>query len=268
MRVAEFHHQKLEVQPMRCGWWILVCILLFISGRALSQTCVQPPSGLISWWAADGDATDLNGLNNGILEGNASFTSGEVGGAFSFANGTGYVSVPDSPSLNLAGDFTIELWANFTSLTGSRALIAKDNGPGQNNKWIFWVVTSPQQSLAQLQFLIGAGSSSISLGNVGFSPPLNSWHHVAVTRAGSMFSFYLDGALIGTDSTSMPIPAITAPLTIGEAEGGNFMGGLEDEVTVYGRASSASEIQAIYNAAAVGKCRGTLPPIITVQPQS
>jgi Concanavalin A-like lectin/glucanases superfamily/Immunoglobulin I-set domain len=261
MRMAGFHHRKLQVQPMRCGCWILVCILLFVSGRASAQTCVQPPSGLISWWAADGDATDLNSLNNGTLQGGASFTSGEVGGAFSFANGTGYVSVPDSPSLNLAGDFTIELWANFTSLTGSRALMAKDNGPGQNNKWIYWLTGG------QLQFLIGTGSSSVTLGSGTFSPALNTWHHLAVTRSGSLFSFYMDGTLISTGSSSTPIPTITAPLTIGQAEGGNFMGGLEDEVTIYSRALSLVEIETIYREGSAGKCGTPLAPFFVTQPQ-
>jgi Concanavalin A-like lectin/glucanases superfamily/Immunoglobulin domain/Immunoglobulin I-set domain len=225
------------------------------------ETCLPAPAGIVSWWKAEGDATDAFGDNNGSLQNGAGFAAGEVGMAFAFANGPGYIQVPDSPSLNFgANDFTIELWANFPSLTVSRALIAKDNGPGAQNKWIFWL------NGGQLQFLIGTGATSVSLGTGALNVAPNTWHHLAVTRSGSLFSFYVDGALISTGSSSAPVPAITAPLTIGAAEGGNFMGGLEDEVTIYGRALGATEIQTIYREGSVGKCGTPLAPFIVAQP--
>jgi hypothetical protein len=226
-------------------------------------SCLPPPAGLVSWWTADGTVTDSAGTNEGTMEGGAGFAAGEVGLAFDFQNGSGYVQVPDSPSLNFGGnDFSIELWANFTSLTGNRALIAKDNGPGADNKWIFWLNGS------QLQFLVGAGTSQATVGTAAFTPALNTWHHLAVTRNGLLFSFYVDGALVSTGSSGTPIPTITAPLTIGQAEGGNFMGGLEDEVSIYGRALSASEVQSIYEAGTAGKCAPLMAPTLVTQPQA
>ena len=226
-------------------------------------SCLPPPAGLVSWWTADGTVTDSAGTNEGTMEGGAGFAAGEVGLAFDFQNGSGYVQVPDSPSLNFGGnDFSIELWANFTSLTGNRALIAKDNGPGADNKWIFWLNGS------QLQFLVGAGTSQTTVGTAAFTPALNTWHHLAVTRNGLLFSFYVDGALVSTGSSGTPIPTITAPLTIGQAEGGNFMGGLEDEVSIYGRALSASEVQSIYEAGTAGKCAPLMAPTLVTQPQA
>jgi hypothetical protein len=226
-------------------------------------SCLPPPANIVSWWGAEGTAADYEMNNPGALQGGAVYSSGEVGLAFDFRNGSGYVQVPDSPSLELGGnDFTIELWANFTSLSGSRALIAKDNGSGQANKWIFWL------NGGQLQFLVGSGGSQTLLGAGAFSPALNTWHHLAVTRAGSLFSFYVDGTLSSTASSAVPIPAISAPLTIGQAENSFFMGGLEDEVTLYSRGLSAGEIQALYQSDSTGKCAPPTPPNILVQPQS
>ena len=45
------------------------------------------PSGLVSWWAAESDPTDVLGLNPGTLQGGATFARGRVGQAFDF-NGT------------------------------------------------------------------------------------------------------------------------------------------------------------------------------------
>jgi hypothetical protein len=226
--------------------------------------CVPSPAGLVSWWAAEGSAADLAGTNNGVLLGGADFASGEVGQAFDFSNGSGYVQVPASPSWALGtSDFSIELWAKFTSLGGSRAFIADDQGGGTLNKWIFWL------NNGQLQLhLYSSSLGVIYLGSGTFSPVLNRWHHLAVTRSASLFSFYVDGALNSTAASSVAIPNANAPLTIGEAENSFFMGGLEDEIAVYNRALGADEIQAIYNAGSAGKCQPTVAPSILTQPQS
>ena len=36
-----------------------------------AQTCVQPPSGLVSWWPGDGTAEDIQGVNDGTLKNGA-----------------------------------------------------------------------------------------------------------------------------------------------------------------------------------------------------
>ncbi len=33
-----------------------------------AQACVEPPAGLVSWWPADGNANDVQGVNDGAKE--------------------------------------------------------------------------------------------------------------------------------------------------------------------------------------------------------
>src|SRR6266478_4524923 len=56
--------------------------LLQVSSIRASTNCVTPPLGLVSWWRAEGDATDATGLNPGVLINALTFTNGEVGQAF------------------------------------------------------------------------------------------------------------------------------------------------------------------------------------------
>ncbi|MDB6019741.1 MAG: cell wall/surface repeat protein, partial [Pedosphaera sp.] len=88
---------------------MLACTLVTTSSPA--QTCVAPPSGLVSWWRADGNAQDFVGTNNGTLV-SGTYATGKVGQAFSFNDVSTYVQIPASASLNVAtnGGLTIECW--------------------------------------------------------------------------------------------------------------------------------------------------------------
>src|SRR5215471_7984053 len=91
---------------------VLIITLILSCQYAYGQTCVQPPSGLVSWWPGDGNAQDIIGGNSGTITGNVTFAAGNVGQAFSFVKGSASgVVVPSSASLNLA-DLTIEAWVN------------------------------------------------------------------------------------------------------------------------------------------------------------
>src|SRR5580692_84561 len=64
---------------------ILFCLfsILSLSPETFAQTnCMPSPSGLVSWWPADGFALDVAGTNNGELQMGAGYVSGEVGLAF------------------------------------------------------------------------------------------------------------------------------------------------------------------------------------------
>ena len=56
--------------------------------------CVAAPSGLVSWWPAEGSGQDMLGANPVTLQGGASYAAGLVGQAFSLNGATAYVSAP------------------------------------------------------------------------------------------------------------------------------------------------------------------------------
>src|SRR5262249_30729031 len=73
------------------------------------------PQGLVSWWQAEGDATDALSANNGTNQG-ASFVPGRVGQAFGFA-GSGEVLVPSSASLQ-PSTITVMAWVKHLGFPG------------------------------------------------------------------------------------------------------------------------------------------------------
>lgn len=223
-------------------------------------TCAPPPPNMTAWWPGDGDADDIRGSNNGTLENGVTFVPGEVAQAFSLNGSNQFVQVADSPLWAFGtNDFSIDLWINFNSIGAVNGFVGHDEGPGPVNKWFFGTKNG------QLFFHI----NSPEIGNPGlditstppFAPSVGEWHHVAVTKSGIAYTFYVDGSPGTPVSNSTAVADANAPLVIGQTgESSRFINGLIDEVEIFNRALSSAEIQAIYAAGTGGKCK-TSPPL-------
>src|SRR5207237_6866859 len=66
------------------------------------SNCVTPPSGLVSWWAAEGTATDSADSNAGTLLNGVGFAPGKVGQAFNFDGINDSIQVNDAPNLRFS----------------------------------------------------------------------------------------------------------------------------------------------------------------------
>src|ERR1017187_4204752 len=239
-----------------------------LCGMSALGDCVAPPSGLVAWWRGEGNAQDAVGFSHGTLINGVSFVTGSVGQAFNFNSSTAsYISVPDSQLWDLnSNDFTIELWANFATVTENHNLrqpwaifIGNDDAGGQfRNKWFF------AESDGTLTFHINGqnvpGGGGLWLARTPFTPETNRWYHLAVTRHGAVFTTWIDGIAGATSTDSTAIPNSVAPLTIGQAEGLGYLNGQLDEVSLYNRALPTAEIQSIVAAGASGKCLSIAPP--------
>jgi hypothetical protein len=235
---------------------------LTVTGSPPANCAMSAPAGLVSWWTGDGTAADRVGTNNGTLQNGVNYVLGEVRQAFNFDGVDGYVSVPDNPAWAFGtNDFTIELWADSSSSANNQALLAYDAGGGTLNKWIFWLNSN------NLQLHInGPGIGANYITSSSFTRNNNQWYHIALTRQGTTFTYFLNGSSLSTVSSSLSIPVAAAPLTIGKAEGGFYFNGLLDEVRIYNRTLSAAEIQAIYLAGTNGMCPPT--PLMFASPLS
>src|SRR5439155_3541631 len=136
-------------------------------------------------------------------------------------NGSGdFVRVADSDLWAFgAGDFTIELWANFDAPGGGTiegpgdVFIGNDEGSGTQNKWFFAL------GGGYLNFHInGPAVGSWFLPLVPFSPLVGEWYHLAVTRTGRNYTIFINGVAAGSAVGPAVIPNPNASLTIGEAE--------------------------------------------------
>ena len=202
----------------------------------ISPNCVvSAPTGLISWWTGNLTAGDLLGTNNGTLQNGVTYVPGEIGYAFSVDGVSEYVSVPDSPSLRLSNGapYTLGAWV-FRKTSSLPFHVMGKRDPSNPNFY--------------------------QMGYDGSSPnvPTNAWTLLIDTFDGATYRRYYNGNVVEsypvTPNTNAPP---TVPLTIGSSGPCFGLQGLIDEVQIYNRALSGSEIQAIYQAGTNGMCAPT-----------
>jgi hypothetical protein len=245
----------------------------FMSNESIDASIKLPPgvprSNVVAFWPADGNAADIVGGHNCVLQNGASFSDGIAGRAFELDNTAGinggqasrvfpppafdggaYVQAPKSDAWAFGTkDFTIELWAKFNSVpvhdighAQGGIFISNDEGAYDVNKWWFAL------GGGVLNFHINDPKDGpVWLVNAPFTPDLNQWYHLAITRKHNVFTIYVNGEATGSEENDRSIPETNSPLLIGSAEG-YYFNGLLEEAGIFKRALSASEIMSIYNA--------------------
>src|SRR5207244_11338152 len=88
------------------------------------------------------------------------------------------------------------------------------------------------------------------------------WHHIALTRSGATLIRYIDGVAVGTSNYSDPIDLSGGNNNyLGKYAGNNFFwNGQIDEVEVFNRALTATDVASLYIAGSQGKCPCTPAP--------
>jgi subtilisin-like proprotein convertase family protein len=219
--------------------------------------------GIISWWRGENNTLDSLVINNGSPIGPVSYATGEVGQAFSFNGVSSYVQMANSPSLNPAGAFSIEGWIYLTNDVPQAMILSKwgDSGGYANNRSYVLSTVSGLGLLFSISDLANQGNNGFQQISVDGVLTLNAWNHVAATydSATGIRHIYANGVNV-LSHTNAPVDVYNSitPVTIGawlrgpgEIEG--YFPGLIDEVSLYNRALSDSEVNAIYSNGTNGK---------------
>ena len=245
-------------------------ITLGLLAQAQAQTFLT--NGLVAYYPFNGNANDQTTNANNGTPNNAVLTAdklNQAANAYAFNGANAFISAPNKAYLTFpnGGDFSISVWAAFSSVASPNFyFIGCDNGPGNNPKWILQygqlalLPTPPAGNFVTFHMSRGL-NVGYALATTPHNPALGTWHHYLVTKAGTSYTLYIDGALaigatnymndhgvlkvIATGPSAME-SGITAPLTIGEAESGGFVNGKLDDIRIYNRALPSSEVAQLY----------------------
>ncbi len=225
-----------------------------------APTCV---SNMISWWPGQGNALDIVSNNDGTLQNGVGFAAGEVGQAFSFDGADDAIFIGNPASLNVTS-ITIEAWIktnNFPDGTIEN-VVAKWGFDASVDSYLLGLLNSG--GVISVIGGIGDGASG-DPGITGGTVSTNTWTHIAMTydAANGSNRLYLNGSEVAARVREGGIYSTVTNVYIGREDSpiGRFFNGLIDEPTIFNRALTATEIQAIYNTGSSGKCTGGSPSI-------
>ena len=144
---------------------------------------------------------------------------------------------------NCTDAITIEAWVNAAIITGNHQIL---------NKRLTWLSDVPfqlSQSNNFFRFEIHDGIQNTELrgDTYGKYITINTWYHIVGTFDGSYTNLFINGEYIGRTGRSNHIPTNVQHVAIGKIYGQteNFNGTI-DNVRIYNRALSASEIKYSY----------------------
>ncbi|MGA2716878.1 MAG: LamG-like jellyroll fold domain-containing protein [Bryobacteraceae bacterium] len=215
---------------------------------------VQGTQGPLAEWTFDAGTitgntaldTSGNGLNASIV-GNPVQGPGVSGQALTFDGSTSYLVTQPDPRPAMTGDLTLAAWIKTTNTSRNETILSKYNSSGSEDGYIFETTAAGYvgvhiggdnvSGVANQDALDGA--NKINDGN---------WHHVAaVMRLGQDISLYVDGGLSSIYYLTTFGGAIGSGVGIaGPVSRANLFTGSMDDVRIYTRALSTTEIAQIY----------------------
>ncbi len=208
------------------------------------ETSLIPPAGLVHWWPGEGAATDILGGNDGSFQGGALYHSvGEVGSAFRFDGAANYVEIP---TMNLGNTFSVEFWM-YPISTSSLQNLVSNSASGGNYGELRLVGNGTSLSYWQG----GSQRASTPSGSI----QQNTWSHIGLTHDGYKTRLYINGVLQGTSDPYLMTFNNRLRLGLTFDNSVYKYKGLLDEVSLYDRALSIDDMQAIFAAGVVGKMK-------------
>ncbi len=191
--------------------------------------------------------------NNGTLytgEGDISKSgNGLFGNALILDGNNDYIIFRDILDFNISTSITLEAWVypTVSTLTYSRPILGKYYTVG-NRAYQLNVDEGYSTFLGQGTFQFWVSSDGSTRDHVEAIGIPYTWQQVVGIYNGSELFLYVNGELKDSKTTTIPYIYLTPiPLKVGSNQNANrFFNGLIEEVAIWNRALSESEIQELY----------------------
>ncbi len=240
---------------------------------ASSQLPANLQQGLVAYYPFNGNANDESGNgNDGVVNG-ATLTAdryGVAGSAYSFDGSNDDIEVNHSSSLSFSNAVSISFWLYQMDYTMGNTLIGPERVPigkvNSSGDGICFETVDNIGTCCGAQFYIRNGTSPIQFESV--SPmPIASWVHIVGTYDGTNLRLYQNNILMGSFTGNVDLSSLIEDLFFGrEGINNRFFKGYIDDVFIYNRALTPSEIQQLFNAQSYAWSTNETTPTITVTP--
>jgi len=227
-----------------------------VNAAGCTAGCFGPPANRVSWWRGEGNAADSIGTNVGTLAGGAGFDAGQVGQAFRFDGVNDRVEIPNFGTFTRV---TAQAWVYREGATNTReSLISYKEGNGAS---CGFVLSLNEDGVNQRPRLWVQINGVWQFAEAALPVPFERWTHLAGTYDGQAIRLYVDGVLTAVTTAAGNLTQCTQKTALGSRASfdQHFFPGRLDEVTIFDRALSPAEVQALALAGSSGMCV-TAPP--------
>ena len=217
-------------------------------------------SGPTLYFQFDGNTLDSSGHNNNGYAQNQSYTTdpwGNPNSAYFFNGVNNYVTVPDTYSLNPQNQLSIAMWIRIDSVTNNYALVISKGAPqadGFSNReyLLTWKANFACPYLQLYSAGDGGGQNELIEDTPCHTPGVWIYVTAVIDRRAHRMQLYINGTLkqeVFDGYSSFNISS--HPLLIGwteevAADYGMFLGAM-DNLRIYTRALTPTQIQTLYN---------------------
>lgn len=204
----------------------------------------------IGYYKFSRDAGDASGSNNvGVING-ATNVSGKIGNGYSFDGTNDYINIGTVLD-NIWGDnkVTVSAWVNFSAFSGKDTIMGTILSGGLGGLNLFY-----ENSTSLLRFSkVGISGGNCDWSSASFTT--GSWIHIVAVSDNNGMDLWVNGTKRATNTNTSSWVDSTTDTGIGMAYVSdttteNPLDGIIDEVAIWKRPLTDTEIQDLYNAGA------------------
>lgn len=185
--------------PATDSYFADVSLLLHMNGANSSTTFT------------DSSLNSLSAISSGTTI--ISTAQSKFGGASAYFDKQGHLSVSSNSKLDLASNFTIEVWLYQPSGSYQTYPILLEKGLADSVS-NYGIIVDNTTNPYTMSFFYGSPRSYVSLGSYSY----NAWHHVAVSRSNGTIRTFNNGTLVASASVANDFTSGNSyPLIIGAA---------------------------------------------------
>jgi len=202
--------------------------------------------GLVSYWPFNNDTLDYYGNNDGTAINGAFLNySGQIGGAYQFDGSDDLINLSKSLPVLESQNVTIYSWIYINSFSSAFLPIVTQYDYGLNGYYLYVYSNTTKPA-----FYIGCNYDLEAVSPDSINS--NEWHNLVGTNNGTDLIIYVDGTKKANVSSAGCNGTVYNAYIGGDYVEEDFFNGLIDEVMIFNRSLSESEIKMLYDGSKLG----------------
>ncbi len=213
-----------------------------LSAWQIRQLATNIPTGLVARYDFTGDRSDISGFGQDLSNNGANLGTDRFGLANAAATFNGSSNFDGAMANFPLGNSprTVCAWTNPTALSAAFSEVVMYGVNGTSQGWGFGMDGSATPPYGRMFILDTAGDLAYNLPH-----GLNVWRHMCATYSGATEQLFVDGTAVASKPVTLATASGTLKIGRGIFAGADYFTGSIDDVRIYNRALTNTEIQTL-----------------------